>query len=48
VTFIVLIFSPVVYGLITPLIANAGDVTENYSFYFSWIVSYVCAGSFLM
>jgi p-aminobenzoyl-glutamate transporter AbgT len=34
VIFIVFIISLVVYGLITPMIAKAGDITENYSVYF--------------
>ena len=47
VIFIVFIISLVVYGLITPMIAKAGDITENYSVYFSWIVI-LCVGSFLI
>ena len=47
VIFIVFIISLVVYGLITPMIAKAGDITENYSVYFSWIVI-LCVGAFLI
>ena len=47
VIFIAFIISLVVYGLITPMIAKAGDITENYSVYFSWIVI-LCVGAFLI